>query len=81
MNRFLNWLVVSSSNPEQFSLTLKGILIANIGVIMFIIHQANLSYTVDQITVVISTFTALVGGILTVIGLLRKMYLSLKKND
>lgn len=81
MNRFLNWLVASSANPEQFSLTLKGILIANIGVIMFIIHQANLSYTVDQITVVISTFTALVGGILTVIGLLRKMYLSLKKND
>jgi len=79
INKFLTWLVVSSANPNEFSMTLKGLLITNIGVIMFILHICNISLSMDQVTNLIGLVTGFCGSALLVVGLIRKIYLTIKK--
>lgn len=78
INKFLTWFVTSSSNPNQFSMTLKGLLIANIGVIMYILHLLNVPVSVEQVTEAIGMITGFIGSIAFVIGLVRKTYYFIK---
>lgn len=80
MNKLVKWLVISSENPKDYSMTIKGLLVANIGVIMFIIQYLNLPYTVEQVTEVIGAFTGFIGSALFMAGLLRKLANELTKN-
>lgn len=80
MNKFLTWFVVSSEDPNKFSITLKGLLMANIGVIMYILHYFSVSYTVEQVTNIIGMFTGFLGSALFTAGLLRKLWYSVFPN-
>ena len=86
MPKILSWLVYSSANPERISVTLKA------GIAAFLwwytmIHGSSIVINNDiiaQITASASNFfTELVQVILdgiTLAGLIRKVYLSIKKN-
>lgn len=78
VNKFLNWLVVSSEDPSKVSMTLQGILtgaagmvISNLGRIGITLSAA--SYASD---VAITCYT--VGVVLGVFGLVRKIVNSVK---
>lgn len=73
MNKFIKWLVYSSENSKEFSMTIKGLLLANVGVIMYIVHLLNLPYTGEQITEIIGAFTGFIGSALFMAGLIRKL--------
>lgn len=77
MNKFLTWLIVSSADPNQFSARLKGLLIVNVAVIMWILHTLNVPISVQQVTDVIGYGTAFIGTALMAFGLIRNIYLTL----
>jgi len=70
----LKAFVASSANPEEVSLTIKGILIANVGLIVLVLKLFHVSVTVDEVTNVIGLITTGVGSAITIYGLLRKLY-------
>lgn len=79
MNRFLTWFVVSSNNPNEFSMTLKGVLLAQIGVIMWGLHYASVhyaipTYSLEQVTDIIGVATGFLGSAMATAGMLRKLY-------
>lgn len=72
----MNKLLASSINPEQLSLTIKGILIGLFPLILFFfpdIAQAELQAVVDGILSVIIVATAALSAIVTLIGAVRKI--------
>lgn len=71
---FMEWLVVSSEDPSRISATIRGVIIANIGLIMFAIHYFNLPYTIDQIISLVGSITTIIGALLGIFGLVRKIY-------
>ena len=82
--RFINWLVVSSSDPNKVSLTIKGILIGVVPVLMQVltVFGVHFSFTSDNlIDVVCTAITAaltLVAAVTTLIGALRKVWYTAK---
>lgn len=79
MKNFLKMLVKSSANPENVSLTLKGILVQYavivINAVMF------LGFSIDQTKVIeaIEKAAVLFGVLLSMIGLTRKLYFQMKE--
>lgn len=78
MKKITDWIIKSSANPQNISMTVKGALIGSIGIIMFFVTQANLPYSVEQVTEMIGYIAQAVGILLTAFGLVRKMYFLLK---
>ncbi len=83
VKKILNWIVYSSENPEKLSLTLMGIVTF---LTPYIIQLSNLGYIhIAGITgadasqlgaIIVGVITAVVsaaGGIMTLIGLVRKI--------
>lgn len=77
----LKAFVTSSVNPEEVSLTIKGILIANIGLIVLVLKWFHVSVTVDEVTNVIGLITTGIGSAITLYGLARKWYISAFPRD
>lgn len=75
----LNWLVRSSQNPQEVSMTLKGILIVIVplfvqfsGILHVAVDQEGATQLVDGIAMLTQAVLTLVGSIVFVIGLVRK---------
>lgn len=74
MKNFLNWLVFSSENPENFSLTLKGAVATLLPVIILLVQQ--LGFSLDGVNIeqyILSAITVLTTFV-TLVGLVRKLY-------
>ncbi|MBP7006888.1 MAG: hypothetical protein KBB16_02400 [Candidatus Pacebacteria bacterium] len=79
METFLNWLVKSSENPEKVSMTIRGLLLTNVGIFLFVANQFfGLQLTEEIIMDAIANFTVAVGLVLSLIGMLRKAYYAFK---
>jgi hypothetical protein len=83
IKNFLHWIVVSSSDPNDLSLTLKGALLAAVPTIMLasgIFHinvsQQDVLSLVQALVITLQAGLQLVGASIAVIGFLRKIYLS-----
>lgn len=77
MNKFWNWLVKSSADPTSVALTAKGLISTVIPVLMVFVHNPNLNNLPDEIySLVIGLFGAY-SAIAIVIGIVRKIALSL----
>lgn len=76
MSRFIQWLVRSSANPENVSMTVKGALIGIIPVILFFAQQLHLSWTSDQLTELIQSITVFLSSFLIIVGMARKIIIS-----
>lgn len=77
-NKLLTWLVVSSANPNEFSYTLKGILLQWAGIALFVFSYFHLPFTENQYFDFVGSLTTVLGTALGVFGLLRKLYFEVK---
>lgn len=75
MTNIWNWLITSSANPEQTSLTIKGLLvgIAPIAVILLHLDTANYGALVDAIAGIIFWAGSILSAIMTIYGVMRKI--------
>lgn len=78
MESLLQWLVQSSANPEKVSTTIKGFLLTHIGIAMMIVSYYNLPYSTEKVTALIGLVTGLIGTALSLFGICRKLYYTLK---
>lgn len=85
MSKFWSWLVTSSENPQNVSLTVKGALGTLISVIVVIAPLLHWGIGIDQLNNVANIIVQIIGyalGIISVIatiaGLARKLWLTLK---
>lgn len=79
MNKFLDWLVISSQDPAEFSLTLKGIMLQYVAVILLALRYFDVPLTETQVYEFIGIFTTITGTLLGLFGLIRKLYFELDK--
>lgn len=79
MNKFLNWFAVSSVNSEEWAMSLKGLIITNAGLIVWLLHLLNVNITVQQITELAGLSASFLGSAILTAGLLRKIWYTFKK--
>ncbi len=79
MEKFLQFIVKSSADPSRTSATIKGLLLANVGVLLFVIQYFNLPYTSDEVVESIGLFAGFAGAALSAFGMLRKLYFLIGK--
>lgn len=72
--KFLNWIVLSSEDPTQAALTIRGIIIMQIPLIMSFLKDAGIMVNESLVNEYIISATALFGAVITVVGLARKIY-------
>ncbi len=83
MDKFLNWLLVSSADVNEWSLTIKGatvlvptiVLFGNLAHVQF--SSETLTSIVDTISTVVLYTGSILSGLATAIGLGRKVYLTI----
>lgn len=83
VNSFLNWLLLSSADPTQSSLTFKGILVSLVPLTMIGLGVAHVNFGIDQVNIVINFITVavqdlllLIAAVMTLWGAIRKVYLA-----
>lgn len=79
MESLLQWLVQSSADPEKVSATIKGFLLTHMGIAIMVISYYNLPYSTEQVTGFIGLITGLIGTLLSLFGICRKIYYTFKK--
>lgn len=79
MQKIINWLVVSSADPSKTSMTLKGILLQYVTLILAFLTVLHIPLTETQVYSLITDVTGFVGIALSGIGLIRKIYLTVKR--
>lgn len=73
MNKFFKWLVLSSENPKEIALTIRGIILLSLPTIVELLNEAGI-HALDSKGVEIAVLiTSLFGVLLAVIGLIRKL--------
>jgi len=79
----LRWLLQSSADPSEVSLTIKGLLIGVVPVLMTVLGLAHINLGQDQITGLVDGLVGFVQAALTLIsaiatlwGILRKIWLT-----
>lgn len=77
IDKVIKWFVISSSNPERVSASLKGLLLANIGLVMYAVQYFGLPYSVSEVTDIIGTASGLVGVAIMAFGMVRKLHAQL----
>jgi hypothetical protein len=73
MENILNWLVLSSDNPKQVALTIRGVLMLQVPLVFSFLNE--LGWLSSDIIIVkyITTVTAILGLILLIVGVVRKV--------
>ena len=73
MDKFLNWLVFSSENPNNVALTIKGILLMAVPVVINMLQQFGVQFTEQRAVDIISSAAIVISSLLTLIRLVRKL--------
>lgn len=79
MNTFLKWLITSSADPDKASATIKGVLLQWLAIAMAVGTVYHLPFTQTAAYNVITDVTGMIGGILGIFGLGRKIYYEFKE--
>lgn len=72
--KFFNWLVMSSENPEEASMTIRGILVLALPTLVAFLKDAGVNIAEGDIAHYVIIATAVLGALLTVVGVARKLY-------
>lgn len=82
------WLITSSADPYKVSLSVKGFLVTVssfiVPVIVLLGHQVDneqIQGVVDATAIVVQSFLALVGAIVFLVGLVRKLWRTFTGNN
>lgn len=80
VNEFYNWLLISSANPAQASLTFKGLLTALVPTAMAVFGFAHIGVSSDMVgsfingvAMVVQDFLFLLAALMTLWGVTRKI--------
>lgn len=80
LKKIWNWVIYSSANAEEISLTVKGVLLGIVPAVIILGNLAHVTFTSDQLTHIIDGIVAAIGAIglivsaiMTLYGLLRKL--------
>lgn len=76
MDKILNWFIVSSANPDEYSLTLKSLLLAGAGNVVAGLQTLGLNVSLASYTGEIGHAVAVVGVLLSAFGFARKIFLT-----
>lgn len=83
MQKFWNWLVLSSADPSQAALTAKGMITFAIPVLMYLVPIFHFHVTPDNLNTLPGTIYDLVfwvfttaASLMTVLGIFRKLWLT-----
>lgn len=74
MNKLLKLLVISSADPEKASATIKGILLQWLAIVMALGAVIHLPFSQEIAYQVITDFVGMIGALLSLFGLGRKLY-------
>ncbi len=80
LDKIFNWIVKSSANPEETAMTIKGVIILQVPVALNILSQFGVN--LDKFVVIndISIAALVFGALLGIVGIVRKIYLTIKGN-
>lgn len=86
MDKFWNWLVVSSADPEKYSLTIKAVGAGLVTVLTVVLGFARIpagdfTPVVDGLVVVVQAFFGLVSALAFLYGVFRKLYLTWQRKS
>jgi len=73
MDKFLNWLVFSSENPNRVAFTIKGFLLMAVPVVINMLQQFGVKFAEQRAVDIISSITIVISSLLTLYGLGRKL--------
>jgi hypothetical protein len=74
IKKIINWVVVSSENPQNVSLTLRGILIGAIPVVISVVPTVaglfgiHFTFTSENLSLIFNNIANLAGILLTIAG-------------
>lgn len=84
MKKIFAWLILSSKNPQQLSLTIKGVLVGAITYVVFFaglfhitLSPSDLTSLVESIVQIIEMTLTLISIVATAWGFVRKIYTSI----
>lgn len=81
MNKLLKWLIYSSENPNEFSLTLKGAVATLLPVVLLLATQLGFSLDGKNVEQFILSGITVITTAITLVGLIRKMVNTLKEKE
>lgn len=75
MKKILNWLIYSSENPENFSLTIKGILVTNAVLVLGALKLVvGVEIPQEQYIELVGFAAGTLGLLMASVGVLRKFW-------
>lgn len=74
LRKLFKWLINSSENPKEVSMTVRGIIVSYIPLLAVFMSELGFIGIDKDINAYAITITAGLGILLTVIGLIRKLY-------
>jgi len=72
--KFIDWLVYSSENPENLSLTLKGAVATLLPVVIILAQQLGFTLDTANIDAFMLSVITICTTAITLLGLVRKLY-------
>ena len=74
MKKFISWLVYSSENPENVSLTIKGAIATLLPVVFLLVSQLGFTLDTANLEAYIASAITILTTAITLFGLIRKMF-------
>lgn len=81
MTKLLKWLIYSSENPNDFSLTLKGAVATLLPVVLLLTSQLGLSLDGNNVEQYILSVITILTTAITLFGLIRKLVNTFKEKE
>lgn len=81
MSKFISWIVYSSENPENFSLTLKGALATLLPVVVLLASQLGFSLDGANVEALVLSVITIATTAVTLFGLVRKLVNTFKEKE
>ncbi len=88
LNRIARWVVLSSANPSQVSLTVKAVLVAALPYVMLLVGAGHWNVGQDQVSMAINAVSDIIfyllsatAAIMGALGVGRKLILSLNGHN
>lgn len=79
--KFINWLVYSSEDPSNFSLTLKGIVATIFPIVILLIQQLGFTLDTGKAEAFVLSVIAICTTAITLIGAIRKIYNTMSQKE
>lgn len=75
----MNPLIASSADPNKLSMTVQGVLMALVPVIIALFQVLEIEITEGQVVELIQAITAVIAGVVMILGMLRKFINAFRK--